>query len=73
MATEIDDGYLGPYRYNPTADEVFTWPEFRAFAKRLGILMDVSTTNLVIHLSPGMRILVEQLNLATDMGPEKED
>lgn len=34
----------------PLSQEVYHWPEFKAFAKRLGIAGDLPTTNIVIAM-----------------------
>lgn len=37
-------------RDNATGWEVWQWPEFTAFAKRLGVELDLPTRSLTIHI-----------------------
>lgn len=40
-----------PYEVNPAfTHEVFRWPEFQAFARRLGIPIDLRTTSITIRM-----------------------
>lgn len=56
-------------RLGPHCDDsynVYHWPEFQAFAKRLGILWDLRTIDLTIKLIHRQRVVVEQTYAACD-------
>jgi hypothetical protein len=54
----VNDGY-----------EVYRWPEFQAFCKRAGILWDLLTIGMVIHVNVGEMLKVEH----TYKGIDTED
>lgn len=45
---------------------VYSWPEFHAFASRLGILWNLRTINLRITMNHGERVLIEQTYAPVD-------
>lgn len=47
----------------PMSKEVWQWPEFKAFAKRLGIALDLSTKTITIRFPLNGAVEVEQVYL----------
>lgn len=58
---------------HPEQDRVYHWPEFQAFAKRLGILWHLGTTTLIIKFAPFKAVEVTHSYLAADQGEQPPD
>jgi hypothetical protein len=54
----------GPQAYD--GYDVYSWPEFQAFAKRLGVLWDLRTISIRILLDANERVEVEQVYAGSD-------
>ncbi len=50
--------------------EVYSWPEFQAFAKRLGLMWDLRTVNLTITINEGEAVSIKQEYRGSDIPPE---
>jgi hypothetical protein len=68
--TPLDEGYLESGRPGPTGYEVYHWPEFRAFAKRLGILWSVYTNEISLRLNVDEPVEINQSYRGVDRSSE---
>lgn len=59
--------------YPPAADGyiVYQWPEFQAFCKRLGVVWNLTTIDLSIHIIEGKRVEIEQRYTGRDTSAPK--
>jgi hypothetical protein len=55
------------------AKDVYQWPEFKAFAERLGIVWEASTVSITITLPTDGLIEVSHQFQATDKGPTSDE
>jgi hypothetical protein len=53
--------------------QVYSWPEFKAFCRRLGLLWDLRTVWLRITLAEGERPVIEQSYAGSDAGEEGDE
>lgn len=70
--TPLDQGYLERTKRTGVVDgySVYSWPEFKAFCKRAGILWDVGTRTLTITLQEDALLVVQQEYIGRDMGEQ---
>jgi hypothetical protein len=54
----------------PLGRDVYHWPEFRAFCRRLGLVWEIYTTGLVIRLDSESHVEIEHYYRGGDQGPE---
>lgn len=58
-SSRVTDGY-----------QVYQWPEFRAFAKRLGFAWDLYTVDATIIVKEGEMVRIVQNYAGRDLGPQ---
>jgi hypothetical protein len=52
---------------------LYSWPEFQAFCRRLGVLWDLRTVKITLHLGEGEAVRVVQEYMGSDVpGPAPE-
>lgn len=56
----------------PEGNDVYHWPEFKAFAARLGIAWDMATTDLVIEMSLEKCVRITHTYRGTDTSDWEE-
>lgn len=54
------------------SDAVFAWPEYRAFAQRLGLPIDLPFMEVTITLSMGKAVSIALACRGRDSGPDDE-
>lgn len=58
--------HAAPDRRPVEGYEVFHWPEFRAFARRLGLVWDLYTQEIMFTLKEGELVIIKQNYVANE-------
>jgi hypothetical protein len=49
---------------------VYSWPEFIAFCRRLGVMWDLNTVAIEFRIAEGERVVIKQEYAGADRGPQ---
>src|SRR5687767_4310055 len=53
--------------------QVYQWPEFRAFAARLGFMWDLRTVSVIIRITEGKMVVVDHQYAGSDVPSHHTD